>query len=219
MGASMIVNCRRTRRVAACRVKGWAAIVSVMVFTGALASCATEQADAVDPVFAELIETAIEDAEAGGAGAQQLVILEEARELGEVTLEQMRESTRATVACFVDVGFDSEYFESTRADGLPLPDYSVSLHGEWSDSDIQVMDQCDFENGFWVNKVYQIQPSSDQLWLEFINGKAGELRSCLEDAGYETDPDATGAELANQAGAVAAETQGDVDCMQRVGAV
>lgn len=192
------------------------ATVLVIVSAGVLTSCATEQTESGDPVFVELIETAIEDAEAGGAGAQQLAVLEEARESGEVTLEQMRQATRATIECFVNAGLEAEYIESAEPHGLLLPGYSVWVEGEFSESHDRAMVRCDSENGFWVNMVYQVQPSNDQLWSDLYNENAGEFRSCLEEAGYETDPEATGAELVDQVGAVFSETGGEVDCWDSV---
>lgn len=216
MGVSVNRGFQRSRDAPGHSAKDWLSVVSVVVVSASLTGCATEQTESDDPVFTELIETAIEDAEAGGAGVQQLAILEDARESGEVTLEQMREATRATIECFLDAGLGAEYLEGTEPHGLILPEYSVWVEGEFSESDMRAMDQCDSENGFWVNMVYQVQPASDQLWFGYYDSKADEFRSCLEDSGYRTDPDATGVELVDQVGAVFSETGGEVDCWDSV---
>lgn len=185
------------------------ALVSVALMTG----CASEAAGSDDPVFAEIIETAIADAQSGGASDRQLAILEEARESGEVTIEQMREASRATVECMVDSGLDAEYQETTEPHGLVVPGYRVRVIGEVSESQQFAADRCDDEHGLWVNMVYQGQPSSDRLWDELYNSRVDVIRACLEDAGYETEPDATGVELARQVGEIFGQTLGDVNCM------
>lgn len=181
-----------------------------------LCGCGTEAqtpADDTDPIFDELIQTAVAEAEAGGAGPAQLTILQGAQIAGEVTLEQAREAARATVECFEDAGLEGDFDEETEPSGLIVPGYAVST----SSDDMTPIDQCDYENGYWVNKVYQLQPASEQVRTGFYEDNADALRACLEDAGYETDPDATGADVARQASEVAAETAGVVDCLTVVG--
>lgn len=183
-------------------------VLGLVLLCGCEAEAQTP-ADDTDPIFDELIETAIAEAEVGGAGPAQLTILHVAQIAGEVTLEQAREAARATVECFEDAGLDGRFVEEVEPSGLIVPGYAVGT----SNDDMTPIDQCDFENGHWVNKVYQLQPASEQVRTAFYDDKADELRTCLEDAGYETDPDATGADLVRQAGEVSAETVGGVDCL------
>lgn len=207
------------QRCSARAMRGGAMVLAIAVLLASLAGCSTEQAESsIDPVFAELIDTAIEDARDGGASTEQVAMLEKAKEAGEVTLEQARDVMRVTIECFVDSGFEAEYIEDTEPTGFVVPGYRVWRAGELSSNDDIVIDRCDFESNFWVTKVYQTQPSSSQLWIDFVNARAEELRVCLEDAEYETDPDATGAELAQQAAAVAAETEFEVNCLEEIGA-
>jgi len=187
-------------------------VVAVILLCGCSAT-AGPSADGTDPVFDELIQSALADAESGGASQDQLDVLQAAQRSGEVTLEQAREAARATVGCFVDAGLQGTFVETTEPSGLIVPGYTVGTRGD----DMSQIDRCDHENGFWINQVYQLQPSSQQVSTEFYEEHADELRTCLEGAGYETEPDATGSDLAQQAGDVAAETAGEVDCMTVVG--
>jgi len=190
--------------------------VLLAVAVATLCSCSSTAGTSVDesdPVFEELIQNALVNAEAGGASQDQLDVLQAAQLSGEVTLEQARQAARATVACFGEAGLLGTFVESTEPSGLIVPGYTVGTQSD----DMTEIDRCDHENGFWVNQVYQLQPSSEQLRTDLFEAKADELRACLEDAGYATEPDATGAELARQASAVAADTSGEVDCMTIVG--
>jgi len=57
---------------------------------------------------------------------------------------------------------------------------------------------CEYSESYWVNKLYQTQPSAIDANLAFIEKQAPVIRQCLEDAGYDTDPDATGMDLVLQ---------------------
>lgn len=187
-------------------------LIPALVLAITLAGCSSEVTTEEDSYFAEFIDTAIADAEAGGASEQQLAILEEAREVGEVTLEQMREATRAAIECFLGAGLLAEYSEETLPHGVVLPGYSVGVVGDFSEAQDLAATRCDDENAFWVDKVYQGQPSSEALWADFLDSKAAEFRACLEAAGYETDPDATGSDLVHQTAEIYWETNLEVDC-------
>ena len=188
----------------------------MVALTIVLTGCATEREEVDGQVFVELVEGAIEDARAGGASSGQLAILAEAREAGRVTLEHLREAVRATMQCFSEAGLGSEYVESTNQVGLSIPGYNVFVDEESGAMDDASVEQCDTAHGFWVNKVYQVQPSSDQLWGDYFDRHADELRSCLESAGHEIEAGATGSELAGQANEIAAETNGEVDCVGHI---
>lgn len=203
---------RSVGRVAVLRSGRALVALGIAILCGCSAT-AQVPVDESDPVFDELIQTALAGQRPGGAGPAQLDVLRAARAAGEVTLEQAREAARATVACFEEAGLRGSFVETTEPSGLIVPGFT----GGSTSDDMTPIDQCDNENGHWVSMVYQLQPASEQIRTDFYEANAHELRACLEAEGFETDPDATGAELARQAGDVAAETAGVVDCLTVVG--
>jgi hypothetical protein len=64
-----------------------------------------------------------------------------------------------------------------------------------------------------------MQPTSIEANLAFIEKQAPVIRQCLEDAGYDTDPKATGMDLVLQSTDVARETGLGVDCLGDAGVV
>lgn len=207
----------RDRETSRPRRQPWQQIVAAASVVVALGGCSSQPAESNDPLFDMLILEAIEQAAAAGASDGQLELLRQSEDAGHVPVETLRLAVHATIECFVEAGFEAEYLEPVGPEGLALPSYRVWTDGELSPGDDALIEECDSREGFWVNKVYQLQPSSDELRVEFVNGKADELRACLEDAGYPAEAGADGVALAQQAGRVATESQGAVDCLQEVG--
>lgn len=169
-------------------------------------------------MFDQLVTDAIAEASAGGANTEQLALLEDARDSGEVSLETIRTANHAAIQCFLEAGLQAEYVDNTGGAAVTIPGYNVWKVGDLSASDDLAVERCDLENVAWVTKVYQLQPSSKVAREEFLNRVAEEIRACLEAAGYQTDPQATGIELAQQAGPISVETNAEVDCLAEVGA-
>jgi hypothetical protein len=67
--------------------------------------------------------------------------------------------------------------------------------------------------------LFQVQPTSVEANLAFIEKQAPVLRKCLEDAGYDTEPDATGMDLVRQSTDVGQQTGLRVDCLGDAGVV
>lgn len=191
-----------------------ASLAAVLVLT--LAACTSPPEVKADPIFEALISDAINEALDEGATAEQIELLREAHKHGEVTLENARAANRATVRCFIESGFEAEYLDNTGGRALVVPGYSVWKSGTLSESDDMLIEECDTANVAWVNKVYQVQPASVKRIDGFVNDAADELRKCLEDSGVVTDPEATGVELAQQAGRIAGESDVSVDCLAQV---
>ncbi len=134
-------------------------------------------------------------------------------------VESARAAVEATVECFNIAGLNGEVVESTGRDGVVIPGYSVSVVGSWGPEHDAAANDCELLHSAWVDKVYQLQPSVQVAREQYVESIADELRACLEDAGYETEPDATGIELSAQAGDVASATRGEVDCLRTTGAL
>ncbi len=179
-----------------------------------LAGCGTESVRQGQPAsFDEQIASAIKDAAAGGASDAQLAILRQAQSEGEMSLEGARRAVRSGVACINAMGLPAFYVERTEQSGLARPEYVVQVDGiESADATAAIIDECDFEELFWVDKVYQDQPTSQAVKDAYLDQQAPLVRSCLERNGYSTDPDATTRELLIQAHDVVNETSFAIDC-------
>ncbi len=167
----------------------------------------------VEP-YSELANQAIEDAIAGGAGQQQLDLLRESLIDGEMSLEAARVATRNAIECFADMGGTADYSEQTDPTGLTIPWYSVGFDAELGDAQIgEIVRSCENREVAWVNKVYQLQPSSRELLGRYVEAQEPVLRTCIERQGLATDPEATGWELAHLALDIAIESDFKTDCL------
>lgn len=195
-----------------------ASVVGVMIAAMAMftASC-SDSRDATDvPLgdssapagassFDEVMSHALDDSVDGGASDAQVSLLQDARDNGELTLEQAREAARATVSCLEGLGFTAEVTEETVPAGLVVPGYRVQTdHGPSDDGAddpaFAASEQCERRESFWVNQVYQTQPTSIQASVDYINDTlAPELRACLESEGFDVDDDAAGVDMVRQA--------------------
>lgn len=209
----------KSRRVAYGRVVVLVAAAVTVAVTGCTGDKSHADNTSVDIAgFDEVISTAIEGATSGGASEAQVELLRGASESGELTLEQARAAVRATAECLTGLGFTAEYTEQTAPTGLVLPGYRVQTdEGPGGDGDgdpaFQASQQCEVSESFWVSMVYQTQPSSVQLNVEYINTvlEPG-LRQCLTDSGFEVADDATGVDMVRQARTLKIEDGETLEC-------
>ncbi len=176
----------------------------------ALSGCATDPNWAASKDFAEVIEPAIQEAEAGGASDAQLEILRQAQAAGKLSLEDDRAAARAMVACVEDAGSYALLSDKTTESGLILPVYNYAANTPEQEA---IGEACDTKEAFWVNMVYQTQPSSVQSKDAYLNQQAPLVRACLEREGYATDPGDKTYDLLRQALQVKTDTQSAVDCL------
>ncbi|MBX9246715.1 hypothetical protein ICW40_18150 [Actinotalea ferrariae] len=160
-------------------------------------------------------EDLVTEAQDGGASENQLSILRQAVEEGMLDVEGARAAARAVVQCFQDNGLEAKLVESTTDTGTARPDYQVEVLPGMSDADLNAtIKACEDAEFTWVNIAFQMQPSTQQAQIDYINSKEDQLRACLEDAGIQTDPEANGYELAQQAVQTPASTGG---CLEEAG--
>lgn len=182
-----------------------------MVGCVVLAGCEAEPAElATSQAIAEVVDPAIVEAEAGGAGEAQLAILRQARAEGELSIEDARAAARAGVTCVTDAGSEANYFEYISDSGLVIPGYSYL--GDTPEQEA-IGDACAAREDFWVNMVYQTQPSSLEANDAYVEQQAPLVRACLKREGYSIAPDATTIEVLRQALDVRAATGLAVDCL------
>jgi type IV secretory pathway TrbL component len=159
--------------------------------------------------FETQVAEAIEEASANGASERQLDLLDLARDEGEVTIEVARQAMRAYSDCAADAGVKVWFKETTRPDGwtnvLTMIDVSSGTNAD------AVASACERKESWWVTFLYSTQPSTVEGTEAYLDSQAPVLRSCLEDAGFATEDDMTGMELA------ILSTQGDDQASREAG--
>ncbi|MCB2411462.1 hypothetical protein LGT39_01195 [Demequina sp. TTPB684] len=186
--------------------------IAVLVLSG----CSSESLAKTEAKrdFADMIDGIIQEAEAGGAGDEQLAILRNAQAEGVVSIEDARAAARAMVQCVKDAGSDAFVADQTMESGVVLPAYNYLAD---TPEQAAIGDACDAKEAFWVNGAYQMQPSSLALNDAYLDQQAPVVRSCLEREGYEVDADVSTHDLLRRAAQVKVDTQSGVDCLAEAG--
>lgn len=163
--------------------------------------------------FVEQVSVAVEAAGSGGASDDQLAILREAQTSGELTFDQARQAALATIDCIEVGGGSVSYYEQREPSGLVVPGSILEAKDEEGLTRMEpVLDECVNLESFWVNKVYQLQPDSQEVRDAYVAKQAPAIRRCLEDNGYATDPEATPRDLVSRAFDVSRDTNNAVNC-------
>lgn len=163
--------------------------------------------------FQDQVSVAIDEAEAGGASDQQLTILREAQTEGRVTFDHARMSILTTVECVEDGGGVATYYEDAHSSGMVIPTFILEAKDDAGlDRFGPLIDECGNLESYWVNKVYQLQPTSQEARDAYLETQAPVIRECLESHGHLTDPSATPIELVRQAAEVANDSDGTINC-------
>jgi type IV secretory pathway TrbL component len=198
-----------------------AVALGALMGIGLLAGCSHSGEGKTDLAqeFDATVSQAIKEAMSGGASTQQLDILERAAKDGGVTFEDAKIAATTAMSCMADQGVTATYQETALPNGVTIPAYVVNSEKSDGTDATGVMDQCEQAESFWVNKLYQTQPTSVEANFAFIEKQAPVIRKCLEDAGYDTDPKATGMDLVIQAGHIADQTSGATNCASDAGVV
>lgn len=181
--------------------------VAATVFSVAATGCG-QSSIAPTAAPSNLPETGLElflsEAQAGNANQDQLAILERAVGVGVVTLEDVSQAVDATIGCLEEAGLRVTRSNETLPTGLVLPTYSYGA-GEGQDDAIaqSLARQCMEENSAYVEKAYQLQPSSRALYDAKFTAARPQIIECLSENGVVVDPDATNDEIATLANELA----------------
>lgn len=190
---------------------GFVVLMSVVV--GGCSSSPSTPFEEAEPAFREQIEVAIEDARVGGASDTQLQILNEALDTEAISFEAAHSAAVAAVDCMNAAGLSARYKEQSRPSGPATPGYVADIGLDDDGTNEAILSRCDAQEDFWVNLLYQTQPSSVALEDARIESLAPAFRECLESNGIDVDSSATGSELQRQAIDVLVETEGAIDCL------
>jgi len=179
-------------------VQIWKSAVVVLGLAFILGGCAAAEVQQGDNLgdFDVRVADALEEARSGGASEAQLAIVEQAGKEGSVTFEDAKVAVSSAISCMAAAGIAATYEEDALRNGVVIPGFTVKVSEDPALSN--AADVCEYSESYWVNKLYQTQPSAIDANLAFIEKQAPVIRQCLEDAGYDTDPDATGMDLVLQ---------------------
>lgn len=196
-------------------------LVALVVGIGLLAACSHSGGGKTDLAqeFDATVSQAIKEATSGGASTQQLDILERAAKDGGVTFEDAKMAATSAMNCMAGQGVTATYQEQPLANGVTIPGYIVRVLTTDGRDALPIKSACEQSESYWVNKLYQLQPTSVESNLAFIAKQAPVIRQCLEDAGYDTDPKATGMDLVIQSSDIARQTNGGTNCAVDAGVV
>ena len=137
----------------------------------------------------------IAEASEGGAGPDQLADLEHAKQIREVEINVARQAAHRAVECMTDSGLSAVYQENENYTGLAIPGYRVGIGMSGDASAEELVESCDTREAYWINLLYQTQPSSQQAKIDYADEREEVLRECLNNLGITTDPEATGSDL------------------------
>ena|SRR6478609_917817 len=190
----------------------------------ALGGCGTHTVEANEPwslgPYGEFLDEYLDKARAGGASQEQLDALIAARAAGRIDIEQVREAMAATARCLEVSGFTVSLSDGVKPSGYVQPQYVAAFPADLTTAQADALvESCDNKNSFWLSAAYQMQPEARDQLGAYVMSREPQLRQCLADHGYSTDPKATGWELAQQALQVFSDAHGDnaVDCLSDAG--
>lgn len=197
-----------------------ALVASTCALLLTLAGCSADSPAPGPSNFAEYATSVLADAEASGASQAQLAILERAVATGEITFEDAAAANDATIACLLDAGFAVTKHTYNEVPGFPVPGFAAGRPLEMTEEQGHaVLGACEARENFWVNMMYQTQPSADEAkWANFERVKP-QFVACLEGAGLTVPLDASNDDLVALALDLAFDDSlaNPVNCLHEVG--
>src|SRR5690606_37272490 len=104
--------------------------------------------------------------------------------------------------------------DRTPVPGLVVPLYVVGFDTTIGEAQMDaIFDLCDTQEFRWISSAYQSQPTSRELISRHVTAQEPHLRACLEREGIQTEPDATGWELAMFAVSLGREPDIGLECL------
>lgn len=152
-----------------------------------LAGCATDETPAPSEPdeFAQLVDSYLAEAESQGYGAEQVRVLEEAREASELAYEDYATAVDHSLECISAAGFHVERYAPDESRGFLL----VSYFYEGPESGNPAAEACIRTHSEAIESVWQLQPVSVAAQNERLEQQVGELKACLAGIGVELGVD------------------------------
>jgi len=171
--------------------------VAATAFAVAATGCSSPSNAPTDAGNHDEIQLQLEWARASGASDNQIQVLENALEIGEVTYGQLETLFSDVYECFDEVGWTYSIQpprELAPGSGILVPDYlAFPPQGMSEDAALELFDACNNENIAYALAAYSSQPVA--LEALFESWDTPELRECLESRGYNIDENTTPAEV------------------------
>ena len=115
-------------------------------------------------------------------------------------MNSARDAAMAVIDCITVAGGDASYVEEPEDSGVVIPSYTVRADSKEALTALDgIIDECDRQHGFYVNKFYQLQPKTQEARDAYLETQLPLIRACLEKHGYTTDANATADEVQRQA--------------------
>jgi len=128
-------------------------------------------------------------------------------------MNSARDAALAVVDCITVGGGDASYVEEAEDSGVIIPGYRVRADSEEALNALDgIIEQCDRQHAFYVNKFFQLQPKTQEARDAYLETQLPLIRACLKEHGYTTDAKATPDEVMRQAMEVRADTDNSVTC-------
>jgi hypothetical protein len=126
----------------------------------------------------------------GEASPEQIRILSDAVEQGELSFEAYSDAVKATLACMSDAGVLVQGPQVDRNDGYPVLRYQYATGvTEEGNPDNPIPELCIRANSFYVEFAYTSQPSSQEALDVALEAKREEVALCIAEAGIVVDDD------------------------------
>ena len=134
-----------------------------------------------DPRFSAFVHDALTEATDGGAGEDQLAILQRIETAGAITYADYTEAVNATFECFTEAGIGHGSISGPNGgDAMPIY-YQYESTGESA----PVAEACIVDHSFWVERLYQERPKAVAAQEARFERAIPTLTACLEKGGYE----------------------------------
>lgn len=181
------------------------ASLAMVCLTACAMNAPTSPSAEHDPRLAD----AVLEAQAQGASEAQLSLLEDAAAVGEVSVEAAKQAMHATVECMQGRGFDAWYVEDVMPSGLVRPTLTFGTAGGGE----AAYAECETLESYWIDYLYQTQPSSVALRDSYLLRQLPIVVECLEREGVTVPPDESSQETFRKALDVSRSTANGVDCL------
>ena len=159
-----------------------------------------------------IFDSMVKRAQEGGADPSQIAILEK----GEVSYSDYEAAVNRSLQCMRDAGISVIDPVPDSSSGLTLLNYgwSPNLPGMTEDQGNALGEDCLDRYSFWVEMLYQVQPSSVEAEELYFDQFRDAVVQCIRTNGGTVRDDATRDEAALASHAV--EGQTGVDCFEEV---
>lgn len=153
----------------------------------------------------------LEEARAAGASEEQLAVLER----GEVSFAEYERALNAAFECMRSHGLEVLADPPSDRSGIMLITYAWGAGTASQTQAQQLGDGCLEEHSFFLEQLYQTQPSTVEAVEAAYEGKRSQIVSCIRDNGGTIDDDAD--RMSAQTAAWAVLDSSGVDCFAKSG--